>query len=114
VRLGDYVKKGQVLLSIHSADLAGAFSEFQKAAPDERLAKKALDRAELLYSHGALAEKDLQQAEDTEEKAKLDVQNAEQRVRLLGGGPVHPSAMIELRAQVWERTRTGCSRYKAA
>jgi len=100
VRLGDYVKKGQVLLSIHSADLAGAFSEFQKAAADERLAKKALDRVQSLYSHGALAEKDLQQAEDTEEKAKLDVQNAEQRVRLLGGDPAHPSAMIELHAQV--------------
>ena len=100
VRLGDYVKKGQVLLSIHSADLAGAFSDYQKAAADERLAQKALDRAQLLYSHGALAEKDLQQAEDTEEKAKLDVQNAEQRVRLLGGDPAHPSAMIELRAPV--------------
>ena len=58
VRLGDYVKKGQVLLSIHSADLAGAFSDYQKAAADERLAKKGLDRAQLLYSHGALAEKD--------------------------------------------------------
>ena len=98
VRLGDYVKKGQVLLTIHSADLAGAFSDYQKAAADERLAKKALDRAQLLYTHGALAEKDLQQAQDTEEKAKLDVQNTEQRVRLLGGDPVHPSAMIELRA----------------
>jgi membrane fusion protein, heavy metal efflux system len=100
VRLGDYVNKGQVLLSIHSSDLAGAFADFQKAGADERLAQKALDRAQLLYSHGALAEKDLQQAEDTEEKAKLDVQNAEQRVRLLGGDPAHPSAMIELRAPI--------------
>src|SRR5258708_5248261 len=65
VRLGDYVKKGQVLLSIHSADLAGAFSEFQKAAADERLAKKALDRGQLLYSRGALAETDLRHAEGT-------------------------------------------------
>jgi membrane fusion protein, heavy metal efflux system len=100
VRLGDYVKKGQVLLSIHSADLAGAFSDYQKAGADERLADRALDRAQLLFSHGALAEKDLQQAEDTEEKAKLDVQNAEQRVRLLGGDPAHPSWLIELRAPV--------------
>ncbi len=100
VRLGDYVRKGEFLLSIHSADLAGAFSDYQKAAADERLAKKGLDRAQLLYSHGALAEKDLQQAEDTEEKAKLDVRNAEQHVRLLGGDPDHPSAMIELRAPV--------------
>ena len=54
----------------------------------------------MLYSHGALAEKDLQQAEDTEEKAKVDVQNTEQRVRLLGGDPAHPSSIIELRAPV--------------
>jgi cobalt-zinc-cadmium efflux system membrane fusion protein len=100
VRLGDYVKKGQELLSIHSADLAGAFSDYQKAAADERLAQKALERAQLLFSHGALAEKDLQQAEDTEEKAKLDVQNAEQRVRLLGGDPAYPSSLIDLRAPV--------------
>jgi membrane fusion protein, heavy metal efflux system len=100
VRLGDYVKKDQLLLSIHSADLAGAFSDYQKAAADERLAQKAYDRAQLLYSHGALSEKDLQQADDTEEKAKLDVRNAEQRVRLLGGDPAHPSSLIELRAPV--------------
>jgi cobalt-zinc-cadmium efflux system membrane fusion protein len=100
VRLGDYVKQGQVLLSIHSADLAGAFSDYQKAAADERLAKTGLDRAQLLYSHGALAEKDLQQAQDTEEKAQVDVQNAEQHVRILGGDPAHPGSLIELRAPV--------------
>ena len=100
VRLGDYVKKGQVLLSIRSADLATAFSDYQKAVADERLAKKSLDRAQLLNSHGALAEKDLQQAEDTEEKARVDVQNAEQHVRILGGDPVHPSPLIEIRAPV--------------
>ena len=100
VRLGDYAQKGQVLLTIHSADLAGSFSDYQKALADERLAKKGLDRAQLLYSHGALAEKDQQQAEDTEEKARLDVQNAEQHVRILGGDPAHPSSMIELRAPV--------------
>ena len=100
VRLGDYVKKSQLLLSIRSADLAGAFSDYQKATADERLAQKGLDRAQLLYSHGALAEKDLQQAEDTEEKAKVDVQNADQHVLLLGGNPVHPTSLIELRAPV--------------
>ncbi len=100
VRLGDSVKKGQVLLSIRSADLATAFSDYQKSVADERLAKKALDRAQLLNSHGALAEKDLQQAEDTEEKARADVQNAEQHVRILGGDPSHPSPLIEIRAPV--------------
>jgi membrane fusion protein, heavy metal efflux system len=100
VRLGDSVSKGQELLSIYSADLAGAFSDYQKAVADERLAKKSLDRAQLLYSHGALAEKDLQAADDAEEKAKADVQNTEQHVRILGGDPAHPSSLIELRAPV--------------
>ena len=100
VRLGDYVNKGQVLLSIRSADLAGAFSDYQKALADERLAKQGLDRAQLLYSHGALAEKDLQQAESAEEKAQVDVRTTEQRVRLLGGDPAQPSSLIELRAPV--------------
>jgi cobalt-zinc-cadmium efflux system membrane fusion protein len=100
IRLGDSVNKGQVLLAIHSADLASAFSDYQKAAADARLANKALGRAQLLYSHGALAEKDLQQAADTEEKAQADVQNTEQRVRLLGGDPVRPGALIELHAPI--------------
>jgi len=100
VRLGDYVKKGQVLLTIRSADLATALSDYQKSVADERLAKKALDRAQLLNSHGALAEKDLQQAEDTEDKARVDVQNTEQHVRILGADPVHPSSLIEIRAPV--------------
>ncbi|HEX4424755.1 MAG TPA: efflux RND transporter periplasmic adaptor subunit [Terriglobales bacterium] len=100
VRLGDYVKKGEVMLSIHSVDLSGAFSDYQKAVADEHLSQKGLDRAQLLYSHGALAEKDLQQADDTEEKAKLDVQSAEQHVRLLGGDLAHPGTLIVLRAPV--------------
>jgi membrane fusion protein, heavy metal efflux system len=100
VRLGDSVKKGQVLLSIHSADLAAAFSDYRKAEADERLATKALDRAQVLHSHGALAEKDLEQTQDAEEKAQVDLQNTEQRVRILGGDPGHPSSLIELRAPV--------------
>jgi len=100
VRLGTSVRKNQVLLSIYSADLAGAFSDYHKAVADERLAKKALDRAQLLLSHGAAAEKDFEQAEDAEEKAKVDVQNAEQHIRILGGDPARPSSMIELRAPV--------------
>ncbi|MBV9481993.1 MAG: efflux RND transporter periplasmic adaptor subunit [Acidobacteria bacterium] len=100
VKLGDHVSKGQVLLSIYSADLASAFSDYQKAVADERLSKRALDRAQLLFSKGALAQKDLEVAQDTEDKAQVDVQNTLDHVRLLGGNPDHPSAVIELRAPV--------------
>ncbi|MBV9181986.1 MAG: efflux RND transporter periplasmic adaptor subunit, partial [Acidobacteria bacterium] len=63
VRLGDYVHKGQRLLSIYSADLTSSFSDYEKAVADERISKKALDRAELLYARGAFAAKDLEQAQ---------------------------------------------------
>ena len=100
VRLGDYVKRGQVLLVISSPDLAAAQGEYQKASADEALAAKALDRAQTLYSHGAFAQKDLEIAEDAAAKAKSDQKTAESRLRVIGGDPAHPSNMIELRAPV--------------
>jgi membrane fusion protein, heavy metal efflux system len=100
VRLGDYVKKGQALLVISSPDLASAMGDYQKASADEALARKALDRAQLLYSRGALAQKDLEVAENADAKAKSDQKTAESRLRVLGGDPAHPSTMIELRAPV--------------
>ncbi len=49
---------------------------------------------------GAIAAKDLETAQDLEDKAKVDVQTAEQHVRVLGGDPAHPSPLIDLRAPV--------------
>ncbi len=100
VRLGDYVNKGQELLVISSPDLASAMGDYQKASADEALARKALDRAQLLYSRGALAQKDLEVAENADAKAESDQKTAESRLRVLGGDPAHPSTMIELRAPV--------------
>ncbi|MFZ1009923.1 MAG: efflux RND transporter periplasmic adaptor subunit [Candidatus Sulfotelmatobacter sp.] len=100
VKLGDSVKKGQTLLVISSPDLAAAMSDYQKAVADEVLSRKALERAQLLYDKGAIAAKDLETAQDLEEKAKVDVATAEQHVRVLGADPVHPSALIDLRAPV--------------
>lgn len=100
VKLGDAVKKGQTLLIISSPDLAAAFADYQKAVADEQLSKRALDRAQLLYDKGAIAEKDLQAAQDTEQKAMVDVRTTEQKVRVLGGDPAHPSSMLDLRAPI--------------
>jgi len=100
VRLGDYVNKGQELLVISSPDLGGAMGDYQKASADEALARKALDRAQLLYSKGALAQKDLEVADNAESKAVSDLKTSESRLRVLGGDPAHPSTMIELRAPV--------------
>jgi membrane fusion protein, heavy metal efflux system len=100
VKLGDAVVKGQTLLVISSPDLAAAMSDYQKAVADEVLSRKALDRAQLLYDKGAIAAKDLETAQDLEDKAKVDVSTTEQHVRVLGADPAHPSALIDLRAPV--------------
>jgi membrane fusion protein, heavy metal efflux system len=100
VKLGDSVKKGQTLLVISSPDLAAAMSDYQKAVADEGFSHKALDRAQLLYDKGAVAAKDLEVAQDAEDKAKVDVSTSAQRVRVLGADPAHPSSLLELRAPV--------------
>src|SRR5215469_6238816 len=65
-RLGDTVKKGQLLLKVQSADIAGAFSDYRKAIADEQLANTQLERAKILYDKGAISLNDFQVAQDTE------------------------------------------------
>src|ERR1700758_225140 len=71
-RLGDTVKKGQLLLRVQSADISGAFSDYRKAVADEKLASIQLERSKLLYDRGALSLNDLQVSEATENKAKVN------------------------------------------
>jgi cobalt-zinc-cadmium efflux system membrane fusion protein len=100
VRLGDDVHKGQVLLTMNSPDMAGAISDYHKFQADAALARIQLERAQLLYSHGAVPQKDLQAAESADQKAKVDLQTAAQRIELLGGDLKQPSALVEVKAPV--------------
>lgn len=95
-KLGDTVEKGQPLLKIQSADVSGAFAAWRSAVADEKLARNQLDRAKLLYDRGALAQKDLEVAEDAESKAKISVENALDQIRVLGADVDHPSPTINI------------------
>lgn len=99
-RLGDTVKKGQVLLRLQSADMSAAFSDYRKAVASEQLARTQLDRAKLLYDKGAVSLNDLQVAQDTHEKAKVDVENTRERLRVLGANVDHPAAILDIVAPV--------------
>ena len=99
-RLGDTVKKGQLLLRVQSADMSGAFSDYRKAVADEHLAHTQLERAQLLYGKGAVSLNDLQIAEDADAKAKVDVENTRERIRVLGGSLDHPAPIVDIRAPV--------------
>jgi cobalt-zinc-cadmium efflux system membrane fusion protein len=98
-RLGDTVKKGQLLLRVESADISSAFSDYQKAVADEQLTRTQLERAQLLYDKGAFSLNDLQVAQDTDAKAKVDVKTAAEKLRVLGSTNLdQPSGIVEIRA----------------
>jgi membrane fusion protein, heavy metal efflux system len=100
-RLGDQVHQGQLLMRIQSADVSGAFSDYRKAVVDEALARAQLDRSKLLFDKGAIAKKDLEVAEDTANKAVVDVETAAEHLRVLGmNASQPPSAVVDVMAPV--------------
>ena len=99
-KLGDSVQKGQVLLRVQSADMSGAISDYRKAAADEKLALAQYDRAKDLYGKGAVSLNDFQTAEDAENKAKVDLENTAERLRVLGGDVSNPVPIVDIRAPV--------------
>jgi cobalt-zinc-cadmium efflux system membrane fusion protein len=101
-RLGDTVKKGQLLLKVQSADISGAFSTYLQAVADETLAKVQLDRAKILLEKGAIAQKDLEVAVDTEEKARVTTEAAVETLRVLGVTDLksHPNGIVDVYAPI--------------
>jgi len=100
-RLGDTVKKGQVLMRVQSTDMAAAFSDYQKAVADDKLARTQSERAQLLYGKGAISLNDLQVAQDAEAKAEVDVKTAAEKLRVLGNPNLdQPSTVVDVRAPV--------------
>jgi cobalt-zinc-cadmium efflux system membrane fusion protein len=100
-RLGDIVEKGQLLLKVQSADIAGAFSDYRKAVADEKLTAVQLERSRLLYDRGAISQNDLQVAQDTEDKAKVDVETTADKLRIFGNQSLdHPSSIVDIRAPI--------------
>ena len=99
-RLGDDVKAGQLLFKVRSTDVAGAFSDYQKAVKNEQLTKIQLDRAQLLYDNGAVPKSSLEIAQNAEDNAKVDLATSTEHLRLLGADPDHPTGIVEVYAPV--------------
>jgi cobalt-zinc-cadmium efflux system membrane fusion protein len=97
-RIGDYVKKGQLLMDVQSTDVSGAFGTYLKAVNDERLAKVQLDRAKLLYEKGAVPQSQVEITQDAEDDAKAALSAAEDQLRVLGVDKNHPSAIMKVYA----------------
>jgi cobalt-zinc-cadmium efflux system membrane fusion protein len=81
---GEHVKEGQAMLEVSSPDYSQLLDAYLKAADSQRLASKNFTRAQELYAHHAIAEKDLEQAESDRNQAQADLNAAEQGMKILG------------------------------
>jgi cobalt-zinc-cadmium efflux system membrane fusion protein len=99
-RLGDTVKKGQLLLKVQSNDVSGAYQFYAKAQNDERFARLQFERAQILYDKGAISKGALEAAEDTAKDAKVDLDTATEQLRLLGVDKEHPTGIVDIVAPI--------------
>jgi cobalt-zinc-cadmium efflux system membrane fusion protein len=81
---GQHVKTGQPMLDVSSPDYSQLLDAYLKAADSFRLANKNWVRAQDLYQHHAIAQRDLEQAESDRNQAQADLNAADQGMRILG------------------------------
>jgi cobalt-zinc-cadmium efflux system membrane fusion protein len=99
-RLGDEVKKGQLLFKVRSTDIAGAFSDYRQAVKNEQLSRIQLDRAKLLFEHGAVPKSAVEIAQNAEDDNLIVLETAKEHLQLLGADPEHPTGIVEVFAPV--------------
>jgi len=81
---GQHVKAGEPMLDVSSPDYSQLLDSYLKAADAFRLAEKFYVRAQGLFEHHAIAERDLEQAESDRAQAQADLNAAEQGMKILG------------------------------
>jgi cobalt-zinc-cadmium efflux system membrane fusion protein len=99
-RLGDEVKKGQLLFKVRSTDISGAFSDYRQAVKNEQLTKIQLDRANILLEHGAIPKSAQEIAQNAEDDALVVLDTAKEHLQVLGSDPDHPTSVVEVFAPV--------------
>lgn len=81
---GQHVRQGEPMLEVSSPDYSQLLDAYLKAADSSRLAEKNYARAQDLYQHHAIAQRDLEQAESDRNQARADLDAAEEGMKILG------------------------------
>jgi cobalt-zinc-cadmium efflux system membrane fusion protein len=84
VKIGDWVKTGQRLVTLQSEEVGIAKSEFYKAQADHELAKVNFERQKRLYDRGVGAKKDFFSGEAELKVAEANLDAAEKKLHVLG------------------------------
>lgn len=96
-KVGDDVKKGQVLFTIDSPDLLSASSTLIAASGVHELTTRALKRLSSLYEIKAVAQKDLEQAVSDQQTAEGSLKAARDAVRIFGKTDAEIDAIVKER-----------------
>ena len=96
VGLGQFVHKGQLVMEVQSPDVSVAFGNYLKAVADEHLTAIVLTRDKLLYDKGAIAQSQLEIAQNGEDDARAALTATEQQLRILGVDKNHPSDTVRI------------------
>ena len=99
-RLGDEVKKDQLLFKVRSPDIAGAYSNYRQAVKNEELTKLQLDRANILFENGAIPKSGQEVAVNAEDDNVVVLETAKEQLGLLGVDPDHPTGIVQVFAPV--------------
>jgi cobalt-zinc-cadmium efflux system membrane fusion protein len=100
VKLGDKVRAGQPLIALSSPNVGQLQADAQKAMSELALAEKATERVHKLQTEGAVADKDVAQAENDYRKAKSDSGRTTAQLKSLGVSASDPAVNVALRAQI--------------
>jgi len=84
IKIGDWVKKGQRLVTLQSEEVGNAKSDFYKAQADHELATVNYERQRRLFDRGVGAKKDSLTAEADLKVAQASLDAAEKKLHVLG------------------------------
>ena len=87
VRLGDPVRQGQLLATLHSPDYMAVQRDYTKAQSALLLATRNWERQKDLLEHKIAAKKEVEQSQKDLEAARSDMENVTARLRTLGLDP---------------------------
>lgn len=114
VKIGDFVRQGQPLLSVESPDAEAAVASFQQAQAGVTQLKSALAKAQMdhdrqkdLFEHGAVPQKEvfntqaiIVQAQAGVEQAQAGVEQARRRLQILGIGTTTFGQRVSVQAPI--------------
>lgn len=84
IQIGDWVKRGQRLVTLQSEEVGNAKSDFYKAQADFELARVSYERQQRLFERGVGAKKDSLTAEADLKVAQASLEAAEKKLHVLG------------------------------